>query len=1470
MSDSTEIDKLVVSAKKGDIVNARRLLVEGCRPSNCNRKGKFPLLESCTGGLTKIVRLLLEYGAQVDQQSQRKRLTALMLAIQNDHTDVIQVLLEHDAQVDLQDKNGFTALMCASENGESNSYFEVVQLLLRHSSSVNLQNDYGESALMFACQNGKSANYMKVIKLLLENDAEADVQDNDGWSALIHACQNGDCEHYYEVVELLLESGAKTDCQNDDGMSALMFACQNENSDNYLKVVKILIEHKAQIDIQNNNGDTALILAAQNGTSHDYLEVCSLLLQKGAGVNLQNNDGLTALLIASQNGKSQYYFNLIETLLKHGANVNFQNSDGETALMLVLSQIGEFEPSIRAIKLLLQHGAEVNNDEESALMLATQNRDSDFCFEAIKLLLENNAIVDLQNREGESALTMALNLNDNCFKIVKALIDNGANVNIQTFDADESALMVAIQRDVKSSNYVEVIELLIECGADVDHQDSHSKSALILAIGNTDASFEVVKILLEFGAEVDLQDDDGLSALMYALTKEPSRSQYKTIELLLHHGANVDLQSSILQSVLRRKNSEIIKLLVDHDAVPQEHLEVIELEDSPDQDSDSLEDISCSPHESSQASNEEHLEEYVLDEEEQLHLSAVEKAIKDGGTLDHTLAHGVFVGPPRSGKDSLMKRLLGEMPSDLSPSTGAAEKIIHVKVEKFFTFAATVEDSKWTKLEYDEEALQLLKSALSNSENTIQEEPYTDRVFSPECMIEDGTEESVLQVHAKELSCTKESDGLQTQVRAAQISQLSSPNQHNVHKKINHKSPMEIFKEAMKNKGIEGLKTQLEASWSFYLTNTGGQIEFQELLPLLVSGPSIFFITFQLHKDIRKTFSVEYELPDGKVSKSYQSSLSVLEAILHTLSSIAAMGTFVYKGLHRKQISLRPKVFFVGTHKDLLDRDSVSAQVKGIDTYLQKVIRSTSHFHNQIIEFCSESQMIFTVNNLDPDDSDFLSLRSAVEKVVDKGDYKMSSPAHWMIFSLVIRKLKNNVVSYDKCFEVAKECGIQDEEQFKEALQFIHTKMGIIRYFFHHDLKDLVIIDPQILFDKVTELIIETFTFENVHMSTLETFKKMGIFSLSDFARINDRIGKNLTPKIFAKILEHLRIAAPFQEDGEIKYFLPCVLSHAEVNNRARNLTLQIPPLIVTFKCGYCPKGLPGSLITYLITNEMKYKFSWELMTDQVFRDEVSFQVSPYDTITIRILPTHLEITCAPSSPSVQRNCCTEEEVCMEVLQAVEKGIETVTSAINYVNAQHSFTFYCTSDICSENCHPAKLLQYKGKMGTLRCEKQNRYYPLPLNYEKWQLDSRKEIILYQITNERLTNYHCPSHLISQLSNCAPKWREIGTHLGFDQNELDAIQARPLLLSGAPQTWLSDLISCWLEWTPGDCRGSVRYANLEDLRSTLHKTGYKDIADKLLLLDQQGTTDNISQSLSTGIRRVGSSTEEEAAKRPRLD
>ena len=86
-----------------------------------------------------------------------------------------------------------------------------------------------------------------------------------------------------------------------------------------------------------------------------------------------------------------------------------------------------------------------------------------------------------------------------------------------------------------------------------------------------------------------------------------------------------------------------------------------------------------------------------------------------------------------------------------------------------------------------------------------------------------------------------------------------------------------------------------------------------------------------------------------------------------------------------------------------------------------------------------------------------------------------------------------------------------------------------------------------------------------------------------------------------------------------------------------------------------------------------------------------------------------------------------------------------------------------------------------------------------------------------------------------------KWDDIGRYLGFIENELEIIRAKPLLLASAPDSWLNEMLSEWLQWAPGDARNSTKIATLEGLRNTLNKTGLQGtiIASKIcqgILLD----------------------------------
>ena len=104
----------------------------------------------------------------------------------------------------------------------------------------------------------------------------------------------------------------------------------------------------------------------------------------------------------------------------------------------------------------------------------------------------------------------------------------------------------------------------------------------------------------------------------------------------------------------------------------------------------------------------------------------------------------------------------------------------------------------------------------------------------------------------------------------------------------------------------------------------------------------------------------------------------------------------------------------------------------------------------------------------------------------------------------------------------------------------------------------------------------------------------------------------------------------------------------------------------------------------------------------------------------------------------------------------------------------------------------------------------------------------------------LTERHFPD-LFHQLKIHAAKWREIGFCLGFFSGELDRIQASPTLLMDAPFSYLRSVLSQWMQWIPGDDRGSANFATLEDLQRALSDAGLVVAAYDLHISDLDDTS-----------------------------
>jgi uncharacterized protein len=112
----------------------------------------------------KVIRLLLEYGADIDAET-TSGTTPLMAAIEAGNTEVAEVIIQY-ANINAGDE---TPLMFAVWRNR----IEIVKLLIKKRAEVNHKKTTGENALEWAVFNG----YDDIAKLLIEKGAKKEFSD---------------------------------------------------------------------------------------------------------------------------------------------------------------------------------------------------------------------------------------------------------------------------------------------------------------------------------------------------------------------------------------------------------------------------------------------------------------------------------------------------------------------------------------------------------------------------------------------------------------------------------------------------------------------------------------------------------------------------------------------------------------------------------------------------------------------------------------------------------------------------------------------------------------------------------------------------------------------------------------------------------------------------------------------------------------------------------------------------------------------------------------------------------------------------------------------------------------------------------------------------------------------------------------------------------------------------------------------
>ena len=273
--------------------------------------------------------------------------------------------------------------------------------------------------------------------------------NKQGHNPLLLAIRLGDTE----IAGELLEAGANPNYFQKNTSSPLLLALES----GFFKLADNLLKKGAEIDARDEKGWTALIHAAYKG----HTQVVDFLLSNNAAVNICNNDGWSAIVGAFALGHE----GIVSKLINSGAL--FSEKYAQAALLNSYLS-GNIELTKKIIKEVSNPNIKLNNALPLVCYCAKRGD-----YEVVKLLIEAGANPNSLDLNGLPLLSILCEVGN--LELIKLLIGHGASVNFGT--EGKQPIFVAIK-----NNCVDVLEYLVEKGANVSARDEEYDTVLIYAV----------------------------------------------------------------------------------------------------------------------------------------------------------------------------------------------------------------------------------------------------------------------------------------------------------------------------------------------------------------------------------------------------------------------------------------------------------------------------------------------------------------------------------------------------------------------------------------------------------------------------------------------------------------------------------------------------------------------------------------------------------------------------------------------------------------------------------------------------------------------------------------------------------------------------------------------------------------------------------------------------------------------------
>ena len=628
---------------------------------------------------------------------------------------------------------------------------------------------------------------------------------------------------------------------------------------------------------------------------------------------------------------------------------------------------------------------------------------------------------------------------------------------------------------------------------------------------------------------------------------------------------------------------------------------------------------------------------------------------------------------------------------------------------------------------------------------------------------------------------------------------------------------------------MDKLSTSVDPLTAFRILemiDCGGQPQFHEILPIFLRHLDFYVFVFRLCDQLDSRPLVEFYVDGKPVGTPVKSSQTIEQLLQHCARSM-----HTYRSTAGSESGC-PKIMVLGTHADLEGQSKESREQKN-----EKILRLLlPNLEKQIIYHdVASKQVVFPLNALNPGCEEERNIKKIRDILLGSSSVPpIDIPLRWFAFEILLKQmtsaLQRGVLSKEECFTTAmdKLHFEDDAAEFDAAIQYLHNLS--VLFYYNDILPDVVFADPQVIYDKVSELVLAHYQLTTNPQANTSTddWRKFYEFALVTAEFLSQpEFSKHYVPGLFErkhliKLFKELLIFATF---NEAQLFVPALLHELgkkEVDKYRIPSNTSIPSLALEFPDGGPRKGLFFSLLCWLVSPDNDCMGPLCISTNStrapicLYRNCIQLDIPKSPArLTLIDAYTHFEV-------HIQIPVKRAEALCPKFFPSVRKtifkGLHKAALNLHYSNSTPSAALVCP---CGKG--DAHIATVNKDIGYWTCSVNRMECDELSSLQLLWTDSDPVSQPSSCDTQQLAEIPHLAMLLSKLNDHAWRWRDLGSSLGFRQGELNNIDAS-IRQQDVPVGCLRAMLSQWLQWAPGDNRGSTSFATLGALKTALSDSG----------------------------------------------